>query len=88
MIQPVTWTLASGDRLSKPPASKREHTTNMASVNPSLTNCRFYENKYPDIDSFVMVNVYRAPFCLVMNPTDLEPRSNKSATRLLQTSHA
>lgn len=23
----------------------------------SLTNCRFYEEKYPDIDSFVMVNV-------------------------------
>ena len=27
----------------------------------SLTNCRFYEEKYPDIDSFVMVNVYLAP---------------------------
>ena len=23
----------------------------------SLTNCRFYEDKYPDVDSFVMVNV-------------------------------
>jgi translation initiation factor 2 alpha subunit (eIF-2alpha) len=23
----------------------------------SRTNCRFYEEKYPDIDSFVMVNV-------------------------------
>ena len=23
----------------------------------SLTNCRFYEQKYPEIDSFVMVNV-------------------------------
>lgn len=23
----------------------------------SLTNCRFYENRYPDIDEFVMVNV-------------------------------
>ena len=23
----------------------------------SLTNCRFYEGKYPEIDSFVMVNV-------------------------------
>jgi translation initiation factor 2 alpha subunit (eIF-2alpha) len=22
-----------------------------------LTNCRFYEEKYPEIDSFVMVNV-------------------------------
>lgn len=23
----------------------------------SLTNCRFYEEKYPEVDSFVMVNV-------------------------------
>lgn len=23
----------------------------------SLTNCRFYEEKFPEIDSFVMVNV-------------------------------
>jgi hypothetical protein len=23
----------------------------------SLTHCRFYEEKYPEIDSFVMVNV-------------------------------
>jgi len=23
----------------------------------SLTSCRFFENKYPEIDSFVMVNV-------------------------------
>ena len=27
-------------------------TTNM-----SLTNCRFYEEKYPEVESFVMVNV-------------------------------
>lgn len=26
-------------------------------ANMSLTNCRFYEEKYPEIDSFVMVNV-------------------------------
>lgn len=26
----------------------------------SLTNCRFYEEKYPEIDSFVMVNVKQA----------------------------
>jgi hypothetical protein len=25
--------------------------------NMSLSNCRFYEEKYPEIDSFVMVNV-------------------------------
>lgn len=23
----------------------------------SLTNCRFYEDKYPEVDSYVMVNV-------------------------------
>lgn len=23
----------------------------------SLTNCRFYEEKYPEVDSYVMVNV-------------------------------
>lgn len=23
----------------------------------SLTNCRFYEEKFPEVDSFVMVNV-------------------------------
>jgi hypothetical protein len=32
----------------------------------SLTNCRFYEEKYPEIDSFVMVNVkqVRFPHCV------------------------
>lgn len=29
----------------------------MASEPESLTNCRFYEEKYPEIESFVMVNV-------------------------------
>jgi hypothetical protein len=30
----------------------------------SLTNCRFYEEKYPEIDSFVMVNVKQvSSFC-------------------------
>lgn len=29
----------------------------MASDPDSLTNCRFYEEKYPEIESFVMVNV-------------------------------
>ena len=28
-----------------------------STANMSLTNCRFYEEKYPEIDSFVMVNV-------------------------------
>jgi translation initiation factor 2 alpha subunit (eIF-2alpha) len=29
----------------------------------SLTNCRFYEEKYPEIDSFVMVNVKQVRAC-------------------------
>lgn len=28
----------------------------------SLTNCRFYEEKFPEIDSFVMVNVKQVRF--------------------------
>jgi hypothetical protein len=31
---------------------EQRHTHNM-----SLTNCRFYEEKYPEVESFVMVNV-------------------------------
>lgn len=31
---------------------EKERTFNM-----SLTNCRFYEEKYPEVESFVMVNV-------------------------------
>lgn len=27
----------------------------------SLTNCRFYEEKYPEVESFVMVNVKQVP---------------------------
>lgn len=33
----------------------RQSTGNTAIM--SLTNCRFYEEKYPDVDSLVMVNV-------------------------------
>ena len=29
----------------------------------SLTNCRFYENKYPDLEEFVMVNVLILSLC-------------------------
>lgn len=34
------------------PAREKAPTAKM-----SLSNCRFYEEKYPEIDSFVMVNV-------------------------------
>jgi hypothetical protein len=33
----------------------------------SLTNCRFYEEKYPEIDSFVMVNVKQVRWLLLRN---------------------
>lgn len=29
----------------------------------SLTNCRFYEEKYPDIDSLVVVSVNKVRYC-------------------------
>jgi hypothetical protein len=35
--------------------SKDQQKDNTAIM--SLTNCRFYEEKYPDVDSLVMVNV-------------------------------
>jgi len=44
----------------------------------SLTNCRFYENKYPDLEEFVMVNV-RPVFPLTKQRTNLIYRSNKYA---------
>lgn len=31
----------------------------------SLTNCRYYEEKYPEIESFVMVNVKQVSHILV-----------------------
>jgi hypothetical protein len=34
------------------PEQREEHIYKM-----SLTNCRFYEEKYPEVESFVMVNV-------------------------------
>lgn len=43
----------------------------------SLTNCRFYEEKYPEVDSYVMVNVkqvrvskYRTVASLARSDTD------------------
>ena len=38
------------------PALKQRQTAIMSDAD-SLTNCRFYEEKYPEIESFVMVNV-------------------------------
>ena len=45
----------------------------------SLTNCRFYEEKYPDIDSFVMVNVSALCCCMVGRCADIQDRSNRYA---------
>ncbi|KAJ9194148.1 hypothetical protein DTO021D3_3083 [Paecilomyces variotii] len=38
--------------IRQPHASERRNPAKM-----SLTNCRFYEEKYPEVDSYVMVNV-------------------------------
>lgn len=40
----------------------------------SLTNCRFYEEKYPEIDSFVMVNVKQV--CLAGLDMDSKTRTS------------
>jgi hypothetical protein len=43
---------------SAPQISISQHAPRSATIaKMSLTNCRFYEEKYPEIDSFVMVNV-------------------------------
>lgn len=34
----------------------------------SLTNCRFYEEKYPEVDSYVMVNVKQVRLLEVVFP--------------------
>lgn len=39
------------------PASVDNAPRRAPSANMSLANCRFYEEKFPEIDSFVMVNV-------------------------------
>lgn len=43
-------------------------TAIMASEADSLTNCRFYEEKYPEIESFVMVNVKQVSLRRKMHP--------------------
>ena len=47
-----------------PPVAPLHNPPIIASLRPpepaaimSLTNCRFYEEKYPEVESFVMVNV-------------------------------
>jgi hypothetical protein len=51
-IQSTTISDEAPSKLTILHAPRRAETANM-----SLTNCRFYEEKYPEIDSFVMVNV-------------------------------
>lgn len=46
----------------------------------SLTNCRFYEEKYPDIDSFVMVNVSAFRVRSAFAWADIQNRLNRYAT--------
>ena len=48
--------------------SRRTAQRNPAKM--SLTNCRFYEEKYPEVDSYVMVNVKQVrPFAILGIPT-------------------
>jgi hypothetical protein len=44
------------------PKKKKQNPAKM-----SLTNCRFYEDKYPEVDSFVMVNVKQVWMNWIMN---------------------
>jgi translation initiation factor 2 alpha subunit (eIF-2alpha) len=44
----------------------------------SLTNCRFYEEKYPEIDSFVMVNVKQVGFASATRMGRLEKQKDRS----------
>jgi len=41
----------------KTSAQQQTRATPRNHASMSLTNCRFYEEKFPEIDSFVMVNV-------------------------------
>ena len=34
----------------------------------SLQNCRYYEEKYPEVDSYVMVNVKQVRFAALCYP--------------------
>jgi hypothetical protein len=43
----------------------------------SLTNCRFYEEKYPEIDSFVMVNVKQVGFASATRLGGLEMKKDR-----------
>lgn len=42
---------------ANPPPPTTNPTTITNTANMSLTNCRFYPEKYPEVDSYVMVNV-------------------------------
>jgi len=49
-----------------------QHAPRSASTpNMSLTNCRFYEEKFPEIDSFVMVNVKQVWMCGLLEEGDI-----------------
>ena len=52
---------AARQKQQTPPSLHTERILTQLSDSPtanmSLTNCRFYEEKFPEIDSFVMVNV-------------------------------
>lgn len=45
------------DQLNDKTTSQSNRAAQRKTAKMSLTNCRFYEEKFPEIDSFVMVNV-------------------------------
>lgn len=51
----------------------------------SLTNCRFYEEKYPEIDSFVMVNVGASARLVLAILTNIEKGQASMFALLRQT---
>jgi hypothetical protein len=58
----IVWTFSTS---TQPQSTLPRLGKGTAADNMSLTNCRFYEEKYPEIDSFVMVNVKQVGTCRV-----------------------
>jgi hypothetical protein len=55
-------TALTGDEAHKQDHNYQPAPRSATTANMSLTNCRFYEEKYPEIDSFVMVNVKQVQY--------------------------
>lgn len=51
----------------------------------SLTNCRFYEEKYPEVESFVMVNVKQVSIFSYVAPSGYANRLNSRSQKWART---